>query len=152
MHLKYFKKITLISVFVSIFLFSILLGFHASIVNADDDNYGLDKAANEAGFDTSSSPDVYTISGQIIQYILSFVGVIFLILIIYGGFQWMTARGNEEQVTKAKNLMYNATIGVILILAAYTITYYVINTLIEGTQNVEETESSASYSSVEPKS
>lgn len=40
--------------------------------------------------------------GQIISIVLSFVGVIFMILLIYGGFLWMTAGGNEEQIKKQK--------------------------------------------------
>ncbi|OGF21054.1 hypothetical protein A2Y83_01835 [Candidatus Falkowbacteria bacterium RBG_13_39_14] len=62
------------------------------------------------------------IIGQIIQIILSFLGVIFLVLMVYGGYLWMTGGGNEEQIAKAKNIMGAAVIGLIIVLAAYAIT------------------------------
>jgi len=61
--------------------------------------------------------------GRFIFYLLSFVGVIFLVLMIYGGYIWMMARGNEQDVEKAKTLIKNSLIGLIIILCAYAITY-----------------------------
>ena len=51
-------------------------------------------------------------------------GDYFLGLIIYGGFLWMTAGGNEENVGKAKKTIYYAVIGMLIIFAAYSITYF----------------------------
>lgn len=65
------------------------------------------------------------IIGVIIGVILSFLGVIFLLLIIYGGFLWMTAAGNEEKVTKAKKIIQNSIVGLIIVIAAYAITVFV---------------------------
>ena len=59
--------------------------------------------------------------GNIIDIILSFVGVIFFILIIYAGISWMTSQGNEQQITKAKGLLFNAIIGLVIVFAAYAI-------------------------------
>ena len=67
--------------------------------------------------------------GQIISIVLSFVGVIFMILLIYGGFLWMTAGGNEEHIKKAKGILKNATIGLIIALSAYGITYFIVQRL-----------------------
>ena len=44
---------------------------------------------------------------------------------IYGGFVWMTARGNTQAVDTAKDLIYSAVIGLIIVLAAYAITTFV---------------------------
>jgi hypothetical protein len=74
--------------------------------------------ASYAGF-------LQTKTGQIVGLVLSFVGVIFLALMIYAGITWMTAAGNEQQVTKAKSLMINATIGIIVVFAAYAITSFI---------------------------
>ncbi|MFW5888706.1 MAG: hypothetical protein ACOCVY_03245 [Patescibacteria group bacterium] len=60
--------------------------------------------------------------GVIINAVLSFLGVIFLLLAIYGGYLWMTASGNEEQVSKAKKVLSSAIVGLIIVVAAYTIT------------------------------
>ena len=52
---------------------------------------------------------------------------------VYGGYLWMTARGNEEEVTKAKNLIKAAIIGLIIVLAAYAISIFVIKLVGEKT-------------------
>jgi len=44
---------------------------------------------------------------------------------IYGGFIWMIARGNEGEVTKAKDLIQAAIIGLVVVLAAYAITQFI---------------------------
>ena len=86
---------------------------------------GLYYTGDEAGYGAASDFDEglqYGI-GRIIRMILTFLGVIFLILMIYGGYIWMMARGNEQEVEKAKNIIKNALIGLVVVLAAYAITY-----------------------------
>lgn len=94
----------------------------------------LGAAGGSAGYSTedNTGANIEYIIAQIIKGFLSFLGVIFLILIIYGGFKWMTAHGNEEQVTKAKNLITEATIGLIIVLSSYLITFYVITKFISA--------------------
>lgn len=69
--------------------------------------------------------------GKMINIVLSFLGVIFLILLIYSGFMWMTARGNEGQVESSKKIMVRAIIGVIIILVSFIITWFVMGNLSE---------------------
>lgn len=66
-----------------------------------------------------------SIAGQIITGIFSFLGIIFVAFTIYGGFLYMNARGNEEQTKKATSIITQALIGLIIILAAYAITYFI---------------------------
>jgi hypothetical protein len=63
--------------------------------------------------------------GTVIKGILSLVGTIFLVLTIYAGILWMTAQGNEQQVTKAKGIIQTAVIGLFVVMAAYAITDFV---------------------------
>lgn len=92
---------------------------------------GLDGAAKKVGAYQSQVAQgdprevVLAKVGGLVGLILSFVGIIFLLLIVYAGFQWMTAQGNSGQVDKAKDLMINAVIGLIIVTAAYSITYFV---------------------------
>lgn len=60
-------------------------------------------------------------AGQIISLVLSFVGVVFLVLMIYAGISWMTSNGNEQTVSTAKNIIINSTIGIIIVFAAYAL-------------------------------
>ena len=93
-----------------------------------DKSYGLDEtmgADNSKLRQALSDTDPRERVGQIIGIVLSFIGVIFLVLMIYAGILWMTAAGNDQQVNKAKNLLINAIIGLIIVFAAYAITAYV---------------------------
>ncbi len=69
------------------------------------------------------------IVATVVKVFLGLLGIIFLILIIYAGFMWMTAAGDEEKVTKAKDTLQRAVIGLIIITAAYSITYFVFKAL-----------------------
>ncbi|MBU0540440.1 Ig-like domain-containing protein [Patescibacteria group bacterium] len=73
--------------------------------------------------------DIITIVGRIIYILLGFVGVIFLVLLLYAGFLWMTAGGDPAKVTKAKDYIKNAIIGLIIITSAWAITAFIMNAL-----------------------
>jgi len=86
--------------------------------------------AEAAGFAEPKS--IAEIAGAIIGTFLSFLGIIFLCLVIYGGFLWMTSAGNESKVMRAKQVLTQAVIGLIIILSAYSITYFVFNGLMKA--------------------
>lgn len=65
----------------------------------------------------------------IMEAVLSLIGVILIVLILYAGILWMTARGNDEQVERARKYIANAIIGLIIVLMAYTITIFVVQQL-----------------------
>ncbi|MDA3840534.1 MAG: hypothetical protein PF572_05560 [Patescibacteria group bacterium] len=125
---KIFSIKHLLIIIMAFFLFS---GFIAdSALALDSAKRGLNTTAQE-GFDShiTEGSSISQTVGKVIGYVLSFVGVIFLILIIYAGFTWMLARGNEADVKKAKDLMYDAIIGLVIIMSAYAITAFVGNSL-----------------------
>lgn len=87
----------------------------------------LGKAGNAGGYEIRNVNDqAPLVIAQIIRFALSFIGVVFLILMVLGGYLWMTDRGNEEQVRRAKNLITAAVIGLFIVLSAYAITYFVV--------------------------
>lgn len=96
----------------------------------DDVRSGLENTAEIAGIPQEGERSIPARIGSIISYALGFVGVIFLILMIAGGLMWMTAAGNEERVSKAKGLITNAVIGMVIVFSAYAITYFVTETLL----------------------
>ena len=77
-----------------------------------------------------------TAIGRVVGAVLAFVGTLFLLLIIYGGILWMTDRGNEDQVKKARDLIQAAVIGLVIVLAAYAITSYIGSALTESGTSV----------------
>lgn len=112
-------------------LIFILLLFYFSIlaipylVHAQPALEKLKTVGGEA-YGVEEPKSIAEIVGGIISYALGLLGVGAVILIIYAGFLWMTARGKEERVTKAKDTLEAAIIGLVIILAAYAISYYVV--------------------------
>jgi len=129
-----FKKFA--AVFIFIFILSLFYGNFVFSENGSapvtqDINLGhafgavLQKAAGQAGYIEQVS-NVGEIIGLILQIALSFLGVIFLVLMVYGGYNWMTALGNEEQVKKAQEAITAAVIGLVIVILAYAISWFVI--------------------------
>jgi|SRR3989338_11028979 len=66
----------------------------------------------------------------IIQNIfLPIVGLVSILFIIIGGFQYITSRGNEEQAEASKKTLTNAIIGLVIVILSYIIVVVVINAL-----------------------
>lgn len=113
-------------VLLSLFLLS--LSF-VGIAKATDP-YGLFETAKTAGLETTDNLPI--IIGNVIGTALSMVAVIFFAIMIYGGFVWMTAHGNEEDTKKALNAITAAIIGIIIVLASYAITNFVFKSIKTG--------------------
>ncbi len=90
--------------------------------------FGLQATANKAQYEETN---IYSVISTVISMVLSFTGIVFLAVMFYAGLRWMTARGNEEFATKAKDAMFAATIGFILVVAAYGISTFVFNNLLK---------------------
>ena len=109
---------------VFIFVFSLIVfSVGANFVLAQAD-FGTEPVAEVINL---SQADPRAIAGRIIQITLSFLGVIALLLVIYAGFLWTTSGGDEDKITKAKKILKNAVIGLIIILSSWSIaTFYFI--------------------------
>ncbi len=106
----------------------------ANLKDAFKDNGPTEIAGGYAGYDKATNASTLdSIVGNLINTVLSLLGVLFLILMLYGGFLWMTAAGDESKITKAKNLITAAVIGTILVVSAYAISVFVIKALQSGT-------------------
>lgn len=73
------------------------------------------------------------IIARIINIALSFLGIIILSLMIYAGFLWMTSGGEEEKIRRAKDILKNAIIGLVITLSAWGITVFILNRLYGAT-------------------
>jgi len=124
MILKIFKKQLLY-----LLLFLIFPLFSISAYSFQESS-GLKETAEKTGhtnqsiFNTAGSLDSGI--GLFISILLSFLGVIFMVLIIYGGILWMTAGGNDQQIEKARKILINSIIGLAIVLLAYAISVFVI--------------------------
>lgn len=91
----------------------------------------LKTTGEKMGFSTGSV-DINTIVGNLIQSVLALLGVIFLVLVVYGGILWMTAGGNDKQIEKARDTLFQGVIGLVIVLSAYAVTTYIISTLLDS--------------------
>ncbi|MDP2736299.1 MAG: Ig-like domain-containing protein, partial [bacterium] len=82
------------------------------------------------GTGLSNTQDIRIIIARIIRVIIGFLGIIAVGLIMYAGWLWMTSEGNEEKIEQAKKTLTNAVIGLIIILSAFAIASFVLNSLL----------------------
>ena len=73
--------------------------------------------------------DPRAIAAQVINIILGFLGIVAVVIILLGGFKWMTAGGNEDKVGEARKLITAGIIGLIIILASFAIASFVLTQL-----------------------
>lgn len=92
----------------------------------------LNTAASIGGYETNNVNELsfFVAIGLIAQVLLTILGVVFVSLMIYGGYIWMIARGNEDEVDKGKSIIIDATIGLVLVLSAAVISNFVLSSLL----------------------
>ncbi|QQS60420.1 hypothetical protein IPN41_00325 [Candidatus Falkowbacteria bacterium] len=95
-------------------------------------NYTANDFQNTLGLGDEDPRDI---AASVIRILLGFLGMIAVVIILLGGFKWMTAGGNEEKVGEARKLIIQGAVGLIIILAAFGIANFVINNLLEATNN-----------------
>lgn len=84
-------------------------------------------AAGEGGYKTArvGGSSLIDLIGLITFFIISLLGVFFVIKLIYAGFLWMTASGSEEQVGKSKSIIFSSIIGLAIVLSAFVTSQYI---------------------------
>ena len=98
----------------------VLILCQSSLVLADSDPYGLESTAGAAEL-LPMKENLPQIISRILRAVLSFLGLISLIIIIIAGFSWMTAGGSPEKVEKAQKWLTNGLIGLLIIVFSYVL-------------------------------
>jgi len=94
---------------------------------------GLDEIGKDAYGGEEPKNDIKQIVVNIIKIFLGFLAIIFVALIIFAGFKYMTSMGNEEKIKEALSQIKTGLIGLIIILSAYAITTYITDCVIDVT-------------------
>lgn len=96
-----------------------------------ESNSGLQKTGQKTGHSalSVSNSEPEEIIGLVINAIIVLIGTIFLILIIYAGYTWMTARDNQGKAEEAMKTIKNSILGLLITLSAYAITYFIFKSL-----------------------
>jgi len=125
------KKIFIGAIMFFCFLFPILTQAITAVpvIGNKSDNFGLDSAyqvTNMSSMSTIGKNDPLQTTALIINYVLSFLGIVFFGLMLFGGFKWMTAMGRSEETEKAKTILETAIVGIVIVVAGYAITYFIL--------------------------
>lgn len=120
-HSKKLRTLLIVAfLLINVFMFS-------GVASAVDLTGPLNNAGTGLGEKTiDANTALPTMIGSIIKVVLSILGVMLVVIIVYAGFLWMTAGGEKDQVEKAKDWIKNAVIGLALTLSAYVIASYVV--------------------------
>ena len=99
-----------------------------------EDTFGLGKV--DKGLEQSlGNKDLRETVGQLINVALGLLGIIAVVIILIGGFQWMTAGGNDDKAAEARKRIFAGIIGLAIILSAWAIALFVLNQLSKATES-----------------
>lgn len=108
-----------------------VIGYAASVPGAafGVNYYGLTETGTAAEYNTDLLFRDFV--GSLINGAMGVLGVIFLILMVYGGMLWLTAEGETDKIKKARGFIFHSILGLILTLFAYSITRFIIDLLVK---------------------
>lgn len=92
------------------------------------EEYHITQIAKLAGIPTGL-PEPAAVVATIINILLSLVGVIAVIMIIYGGFLWMSSLGNDQKILHAKRVLTSAAMGLLIIITSYSLVSFVLSAI-----------------------
>lgn len=120
----------LYSMLLGVTLFSTVAMQPVGVQAGTEDDPLLTQVGTEMGGSKQALP--VTIA-KVIKFILSLLGMIALILVIYAGFLWMFGGTDEKKIATARSIMLNGAIGLLIITAAYSITDWAFTALTTAT-------------------
>lgn len=122
------NKISQLKLRIAILL--VIFCFLPSIVHATDLGFSYGQ------YSGLSTVDVRYAISVIIRVVLSLLGIITLVMMLYAGYSWMTSGGSQEKIEESKKTITRSVIGLIIILSAYAITTFIFTTVYPLTFNV----------------
>lgn len=112
-------------------LFIVLPAFMIAFPALAQPNLGVNYATDL----NLANGDPRTAAVSLVKLLMTFLGIIAVIIMLLGGFKWMTAAGNEDKVAEAKKLIAAGIIGLVIILSAYLIVNFVITNVSTALNN-----------------
>ena len=122
-------KKTLLTLVVIVALFSLIVLPNLALAAANV-NLGLQQVGENIGLGTT---DIRVTIAKIINVAMGLLGIVAVLIILLGGFKWMTAGGSDEKVKEARKLIISGIIGLVIILTAYAIANFVVGSIVNAT-------------------
>ena len=127
---KYIKSLFIFSFLTAILIFPLLASAAAGTPPSNSALNKLQTIAGAGGSGYTTDVSLPVAVGAIIRTVLGLLGIVFIIILIVAGFRWMVASGNEEKVTKAQGSIKRGIIGLIIVIGAWAIWTFLLNSLI----------------------
>ncbi len=129
--LRFFRMVAFL------FLFTFGLSITIPLVHAQPevpvtDEFGVEEVGENIVIPASPEGDLRVLIVRIINVLLGFLGLVAVSIVLYAGYLWMTSQGNEEVVAQAKKMLVNGVVGLVIILAAFTITSFILRSLLRA--------------------
>lgn len=121
------KQVFLLLIFAAVIITAVPAITSAQALNISNINGFINQTGETSG--TKSDISLPQAVAKIVQILLGLVGIVFVILIIWGGVRYMTSMGDENKIKSAKNTLTLAIIGFVIILTAYAIASFIVSTL-----------------------
>jgi Zn-dependent protease with chaperone function len=128
---KIFSVIILASLMLAI-AFSLSVSPALAQGAADNLMWGGTEANVEAALGLGNE-DPRTMVASVVNVAMGFLGIIAVVIVLLGGFKWMTAAGNEDKIEESKGLITSGVVGLIIILMSWAIAKFVIDLLYKQT-------------------
>lgn len=137
---NFFRKVNSIIFLAFGFLFSFFI-FSSSLASSNSegllasvqDPFGTSK--EDIKLDAAKDGDLKSNLITIINYLLLFLGLVLLGIVLYAGVLIVTSNGDSEQVTKGRDIIMYALLGVIVIVLSYTIVNFITDVATTGDNN-----------------
>ncbi len=117
------KKIIFPAVFIAIFALTVVPALGAT----------LDVGLNYGTYTGLGTKDIREGIMAIVRVLFGFLGILSIIIVLYGGFTWMTSGGSEEKVSQAKKIISAGVIGLVIIFISYALASFAITQLMLAT-------------------
>ncbi|MBI5732119.1 MAG: hypothetical protein HY982_02040 [Candidatus Magasanikbacteria bacterium] len=123
------KKFRALKIFWLFLLANLFLALFAQAQNFKNAMGEAEVAAGGAGVTKSGELEDYL--AKMVGIALSIIGILFLALMIYGGYVWMLAKGDESEAKKAQGIITMGAIGMVIVILAYAISRFVISRIVK---------------------
>ncbi|MCX6778948.1 MAG: pilin [Candidatus Magasanikbacteria bacterium] len=114
--------------FLTVFCFFVIVGFLGFFLTqalAQDND--VVKLPNPLGSENPSPTVILNLAGRVAYGFIAVMGSIALVMFVYGGFLWLTSRGEPDKIKKGKDVFVWSTVGIVVILSSYLLVSFVIS-------------------------
>ena len=126
------KKVATLAIFMITIVPVFSLALNANAQSSDDLLWGGMQGDVEESLGLGNT-DPRAMAASVVRILLGFLGIIAVLIVLWGGFKWMTAGGNEDQISQAKKILAAGVVGLIIILMAFGLAQMVVNELYDAT-------------------